>query len=84
MNDKTIFTVVRFTYVIELIGLWIIEICMLPILLLFNLAVVLWLCITSKSLKDSIVIVTKAWMIRLKRFGYLTKTELNKTLGKES
>lgn len=83
MNDKTVFTVVRFTYAIEIIGLWIMEIILLPIVLLFNVAVLLWLWITSKSLKDSIVIVAKAWAVRLKRFGYLTKTELNKTLKKE-
>lgn len=83
MNDKTVFTVVRFTYAMEIIGLWIMEIILLPMVLLFNVAVLLWLWITSKSLKDSIVIVAKAWVVRLKRFSYLTKTELDKTLKKE-
>lgn len=82
MNNKTLSTVVRITYAMEIIGLWIVEMLLLPLILLFNIAIVLWLWITSKSLKDSIVIASQAWMVRLKRFTYLTKTELNKTFGK--
>lgn len=83
MNNETLCKVVRFTYAMEIISLWVLAIIMLPVILLFNISVMLWLWITSKSLKDSIIIVIKAWRVRLTRFSYLSKTELDKTLKKE-
>ena len=83
MNNETLCKVVRFTYAMEIISLWVLAIIILPVILLFNISVMLWLWITSKSLKDSIIIVIKAWRVRLIRFCYLSKTELDKTLKKE-